>query len=187
MGTRGIFGVRFNDVDKLTYNHFDSYPGGLGQATVDNIKRFESIDEMKQLAKKLRMVSEDQKPTPLQIRALQKFADLNVSGKSLNNWYCLLRQTQGDLHTMLKCGYAINNKEFIKDSLFCEWGYIVNLDTEMLEVYRGFQEKDHDKGRYADHKTRDGYYPCALVAEFPLNDLPVDLALTIDNLLEEEK
>ena len=30
MGTRGICGFRFDDKDYLAYNHFDSYPSGLG-------------------------------------------------------------------------------------------------------------------------------------------------------------
>ena len=66
-------------------------------------------------------------------------------------------------------------RDFINSSLFCEWGYIVNFDTQELEVYRGFQEERHDKGRYAakeptkpDTGSGIDYWPCALVATFPL-------------------
>ena len=31
MGTRGAYGFRINDKDKVTYNHFDSYPDGFGK------------------------------------------------------------------------------------------------------------------------------------------------------------
>lgn len=34
MATRGVCGVRVNGVDKLSYNHNDSYPGGIGRAVV---------------------------------------------------------------------------------------------------------------------------------------------------------
>ena len=30
MGTRGFWGVRDNGRTRFTYNHFDSYPTGLG-------------------------------------------------------------------------------------------------------------------------------------------------------------
>ena len=34
MGTRGILGFRKNGLDKLAYNHFDSYPEELGANVV---------------------------------------------------------------------------------------------------------------------------------------------------------
>jgi len=37
-GTRGIIGFRLNSQDKLTYNHFDSYPDGLGVALLEEIR-----------------------------------------------------------------------------------------------------------------------------------------------------
>lgn len=30
----------------------------------------------------------------------------------------------------------IDNVSFLQDSLFCEWGYVINLDTNVLEIYR---------------------------------------------------
>src|SRR4051812_34899183 len=39
MGTRGAFGIRYGEQDKLVYNHFDSYPEGLGD------KLFQKIQE----------------------------------------------------------------------------------------------------------------------------------------------
>ena len=30
MSTRGAVGIRMNGIDKIGYNHFDSYPTGLG-------------------------------------------------------------------------------------------------------------------------------------------------------------
>lgn len=34
----------------------------------------------------------------------------------------------------------IDDSEFLNDSLFCEWTYIINLDNEQFEVYRGFNK-----------------------------------------------
>ena len=58
-----------------------------------------------------------------------------------DDWYCLLRHAQGDLN-VYKNGlrYMIDNHDFIKDSLFCEYAYIINLDTKRLEFYVGFQK-----------------------------------------------
>ena len=35
MGTRGLYGFRKNGIDKLTYNHLDSYPDWLGKKVVE--------------------------------------------------------------------------------------------------------------------------------------------------------
>ena len=38
MGTRGAVGIRMNGEDKVGYNHFDSYPEGLGNEIVTWLK-----------------------------------------------------------------------------------------------------------------------------------------------------
>lgn len=86
-----------------------------------------------------------------------------------------LRNLQGDIKGTLECGLAWNGFTFINDSLFCEWGYIVNFDTKTLEVYQGFQTDPYDKGRYATetrYRSDKSYYSCALIAELPLDHLP---------------
>jgi len=41
--------------------------------------------------------------------------------------------------------------EFIVDWLFCEWAYVVDLDNEVLEVYKGKRARDEgNKGRFDD-------------------------------------
>jgi hypothetical protein len=83
----------------------------------------------------------------------------------------LLREAQGDL-TAFKKGlrYMIDYANFLKNSLFCEWGYVINLDTNQLEVYRGFQKKPNDN-RYVVSKPDDGYYNCALAHTFDIEFL----------------
>lgn len=49
---------------------------------------------------------------------------------------------------------SINAEQFLLDSLFCEYAYIINLDTQKLEFYQGGNQFClKNKGRYAD-KTR---------------------------------
>ena len=45
MGTRGVFGFHKNGVDKITYNHYDSYPTGLGEEVVKFLKNH-GVDEL---------------------------------------------------------------------------------------------------------------------------------------------
>ena len=64
--------------------------------------------------------------------------------------------------------------DFIKDSLFCEYGYIINLDDEVLELWVGWQDKPDETNRYGTKKYEgysSDYYPCKLVATYPLNEI----------------
>lgn len=69
----------------------------------------------------------------------------------------------------------VNQEDFAKDSLFCEWAYVVNLDTEELECYKGFNKSPVPEGeRFAGPALPDnqGYYPVALAKTYSIHDLP---------------
>jgi len=186
MGTRGITGVVAGQVEKVAYNQYDSYPEGMGWETLKKLRsvvKQGKINDYKCLALHARLVSDKDKPTKAEIEKLKKYADTSVSSGDLEEWYVLLRNLQGSLFDSLKAGYIHDHKSFILDSLYCEWGYIVNLDEEVFEVYTGFQTKPHNKGRYAKllsetfEKTKKtlggtGYYPCALVKTYSFDCLP---------------
>ena len=171
MGTRGIYGYHKNGIDKLTYNHFDSYPSVLGKGIIDYVRKY-TDGEIDKAFNKIIMVKHNIKPTKKMISNCKDYTDLGVSNQSINDIYCLLRNSQGDLNPYHKgLLYMIDSKDFIKDSLFCEWGYIINLDTHKLEIYRGFN-KTRSINRYCGKSTKhqDGYYPCSLINERYLLD-----------------
>ena len=167
MGTRGCYGFRKNGIDKLTYNHYDSYPDWLGRNIVKFCKNT-SIKEMNEIFDKLILVDENSKPTAEQIAECSKYYDGSVSNQTYSDWYCLLREAQGELDAY-KDGlrYMIDSNEFIKDSLFCEYAYIINLDTNNLEFWIGFQDRPSVNNRYGTENNR-GYYPCKMKTYYPL-------------------
>lgn len=176
MGTRGCIGIRIDGKDKLSYNHSDSYFEGLGVNFVNDVQTLIAaypIGKIKDMARSMVLVG-DIPPTEDQIQKLSEYCDLGVSEKSTNDWYCLTRKLQGDLLRMLSIGIMLGNNKFIHDSLFCEFAYILNLDSEEVEFYVGFQ-KEHHSGRYwAPNKEDDGYYGCLPLAIFPMRQIPED-------------
>ena len=171
MGTRGCYGFRKNGIDKLTYNHFDSYPSYLGKIILEFFKET-SLDEMNEIYDRLIMVDEGGKPTPEQIEECKKYYDENVSKQTPEEWYCLLRKVQGKPNEY-KHGlrYMTDDGDFIKDSLCCEYAYIINLDTKQLEFWKGFQHKPDPDNRYGTNPRKeysDNYYPCKLTATYSL-------------------
>lgn len=182
MGTRGFLGFVADGREIITYNHWDSYPSGLGENVLEWLRVNVSagnMTEVKESARNIKIVTDETPITDEDVSRLAAWSDMTVGGPSDSPmWYQLLRQTQGSPVDILASGYVEDASEFPRDSLFCEWGYLVDLDTEMFEVYEGFQEASHTEGRFGqrgkieyEHRTSD-YYPVKLVASWPFNELP---------------
>lgn len=180
MGTRGFLGFVIDGQEKVAYNHWDSYPDGLGNDILTWLRSaVADRDSVIEKARALRVVPEHSTPAAEDIEALKGYADISVGSRGLDNWYVLLRRTQGDMALILEAGVIEDASDFVKDSLWAEWGYIVDLDALRFEVYRGFQQAPHSDGRFANrgpvvHALTGSYYPVALVASWPLNELPTE-------------
>ena len=184
MGTRGCYGFYKNGVTKATYNHFDSYIGGLGKDILDFVANT-SIPIMNKIFDKIELVRENDIPTIEQIENCQEYTDLSVGSQNIIDFYCLLRKAQGNLNaykTDLK--YMIDSKEFLGNSLFCEYAYIINLDKNVLEFYKGFNKvpQNNRYSKFADEKEE--YKECKLLAEYPLTEI-YEGKITLDNMEED--
>lgn len=181
MSTRGLWGFVVDGEVKVTYNHYDSYPSGLG----DDLLRFARgvargiQPSARERVAALRMVDASDGPSASDVERLARFANLNVGSQEIKDWYVLLRETQGNPVATLDAGAMIDSRDFAADSLFCEWGYVIDLDANVFEVYCGFQHAQHSDGRFAaderPERRTDGYWPIRLIATYPLDALPDEL------------
>jgi len=193
MSTRGFIGFVIDGTEKIAYNHYDSYPSALGLNVLHwlHVEPQAEPDIIREQARALRVVAVDSEPTDEDIERLQPFYNPHVGGHSDRpTWYQLLRETQGNPGLMLKAGVIEDAGRFPFDSLFAEWGYVVDFDSGVFEVYRGFQEIPHEQGRFAgredDEVWKNGYYAVALIASWPLTELPTDEAFIADISGEQE-
>ena len=114
MSTRGAIGFRYNGKDNIAYNHSDSYPDGLGIDTVTFIERVNAEDGWKQLATKVANLS-----------VIDDDADIrNLEGSPM-------------LHAVYDGALTQfpDDADFMKDGLFNEYSYIINLDKMVLECF----------------------------------------------------
>ena len=140
MGTHGVVGVVKNGQTKATYNHFDSYPEGMGVTVLKDVKNCD-LEKARENFDKIKLIEDDEDTPPKELLKLySEYGNPGVRGLSTNteikNWYQLLRKAQGTLKPFLNgtITHMIDSAYFAK-SPSCEWAYIVNLDTEKFEVW----------------------------------------------------
>ena len=182
MGTRGAYGFYHDGQTKAAYNHFDSYPAGLGVEIVNGLfmalrghvaEGEESVRKLLTFAfYSVQLVPEDGRPEGELMRNAQDHWHLPSPGED-ETWYDWLRSLQGDIRAWMTPYVSLpmpNAVHFLGDSLFCEWAYIVNIDELMLEVYKGFNKDPNAEGRYARviYADDSGYAGVRLVKTIPL-------------------
>lgn len=196
MSTRGVYGFRKNGQDKLSYKHCDSYPEWLGRRITEAIQQLPT-ERLNDLYDHIKMVSEGDDPGDVIRRMVTRVVpktDYDLEG---DDWYWTLHEFQGrldllnELYEQSGIAYMTESRDFITDSLFCEFGYIINLDTEMLEFWVGFQHKPQLGNRYGEKPTYKSYrekqyYPCALKGQWPLDDVRRDPNACVAKMVEIE-
>ncbi|HEY4755766.1 MAG TPA: hypothetical protein VIH28_06915 [Ignavibacteriaceae bacterium] len=181
MGTRSAVIIIEDEKAKGFYNQFDGYPdGGVGEEVVIELQKIDEIngwDQFKKNCKKVELVDENKKPSKLIQEKYNKFFNSGVSTGKSEEWYALLRELQGAKYIPEimsgKVEHMLDGTNFIKDSLFCEYAYVIDLDKMVLELYKGFQKEPQKGNRFGEKlaKGEDTYYPCKKVGEIALKGI----------------
>lgn len=180
MGTRGAFGFIVDEKLKLTFSQAASSPEDLGSDILYWLHEIK-VDATRQQARDLKLIHPNTFPTQAEIDSLKHYANLNIGSGSLASWNVLLHGTFSDPQEILDAGYMINGNEIPYYGLMCRWVYIVNFDTEHLEIYKTAEGETGHTGRFTDRgapwidSNGNDYYPVKLVTSFPFANLPTNL------------
>lgn len=203
MGTRNLTMVidRTGNLKVAQYGQWDGYPSGQG-VTVLNFAR--NKEKMKRLEKELENVKFYNRCDDIQtyIKKYDKKVPVwssdpdNRTEEDIYWWDCLGTRDLGGtiLESIISVDkaslpkehnekiYLYDNHEFGKDSLFCEWAYCINLQTNKLECFTGFNiDKSKEHPRFATIQeevdkefsyTDRKYYGIILIKEYDLDKLP---------------
>ena len=147
MSTRGSFIIRKSSESKELYVPMDAYPAGAGRDAVRLIKSLD-LSNLFDLLK----TEEDM------------FEESDDTSYGEPKEFCLeqlVEAYRGDQPYV----YQQIGEWYIQDSLMCEYGYVLDLDKNLLQFYVGNQKEPQDGNQFGTD-PKNGYYPCALRAEF---------------------
>lgn len=184
MGTRNLTLVqKDNKIKVAQYGQWDGYPSGNGIIILDFLKT-SNLETFKNRLDNVRIINDEElKNLWVECGAdpNSSFVTLDVSKMFGERYPSLSRDIgAGILDFILKSQKEVlltNSYNFAKDGLFCEWAYLINFDTNKLEVYIGFNKEPLNKKErfYFDgYVSENGYTPIKLVKEYDLDNLPTN-------------
>ena len=169
MGTRNLTMVLLDDkIVVAQYCQWDGYPEGQGATVVkfvENMNKEKFIEELRKLEyyKDRKEVWKIWK----EHGASENGAGLETSDKMKRYYPELHRDIGASILQLIHFGEVKKlemDLDFVNDSSFCEWAYLIDLDNDILEVYRGFNKEPLTKeDRFYTGEPPDGeYYPIKL-------------------------
>lgn len=184
MGTRNLTMVIVDGETKVAqYGQWDGYPSGQGLTALTFLRNTD-LEKFKEKLKSAKFIDDEiQKDIDnflVSIGCNGEYLNLEQSEKyyakypSLNrnhgaNILNLIMENEGDV--ILR-----DDSDFAADSLFCEWGYVIDFDKGTFEVYKGFQKKPLTKTqRFSGLNQEDNeYYPICMIKKYKLDNLPTE-------------
>ena len=139
MGHRGFHGFRYKGKYYMMYHHW-SHLTGLGFRLLSELRKMmkdDKFDEWLELFKKLRIVTENDKPTEEDILSCQPYTDDENKGND-NPWSSLLGKCHGSFEKTLRSGYMCTELDDIRHrslSLWIENVYILDFDAKKLIIH----------------------------------------------------
>lgn len=196
MGTRNLTMVIENAKPVVAqYGQWDGYPEGQGATILEFLKKTD-IEQFKQKLKKARLQTEEDKKAVndflKSIGCEDGWMNDEQSKKFNAKFPYLSRNHGGEILEMINDApddadiMLSDTTAFAGDPGFCEWAYVVNLDTNQLEVYgwdnpkakfENTFEKLFKKEPYATQLKEDKDYEGAVVGTvmaFNLDKLPTE-------------
>lgn len=180
MGTRHLTLVVLNQEYKVAqYGQWDGYPSSAGAIIVNFLREVINKGDLDRFTSRISQCS-FLKENQLQ-EILRNDPELDKNPQFSRDTGC------GVLELILHSPGGIllsSHVEFAADSLMCEYAYVIDLDKQRLEVYRGFNTEPIESGerfftlsylserKHKDLPSENKYYPIRLACWYDFNNLP---------------
>lgn len=204
MGTRHLIAVQIDGEYKIAqYGQWDGYPSGQGATVLAFISKVMAdtvtLEHFKSNLRQTRWATEEEiEAAWVDAGAEQgaEFVSMDVGERLRQKYPQLSRDTGAEvlgLVLALPAPLALKNSiDFAMDSLYCEWAYVIDFDSNTFEVFKGFN-KAPASGRFAgpvqgggpdiyrlaaaaifgnEGPGTEGYGPVQHAMTYPLDQLP---------------
>lgn len=197
MGTRNLtMVISGGEVKVAQYGQWDGHLDSSGKVVADFIVKAD-LESFKQKVDKCEFVTYENyikdKWTEAGADPNSDLVSFGVSDKFHAMFPELSRDTGAGILDLINNSNGLkikNSIDFVSDSLFCEYAYVVDLDNGILEVYEGFNNRPpHKSERFADFPIENPsslgnqYYPVGLVAEIPFEEIDEFTMRALENFL----
>lgn len=202
MGTRHLIAVQLNGEYRVAqYGQWDGYPSGQGVRVLEFLRTANLHAFAEKVAAAQWLADDEANAAWVECGAHpdSDMVSLDVANRHSARYPERSRDTGAKILPLIMeypAGIKLRDSlSFAADSLFCEWAYVIDLDTKKLEVFKGFNHSPLDPAeRFAKLPQRENasdgteYHPVRKVAEFDLGDLPSKAAfLAVTEPADEEE
>lgn len=184
MGTRNLTAVYSDgELRVAQYGQWDGYPDGQGATVLEFCKDASKLAALKIVLNRTRFVTDEEREETAKRLGMPEDGWMNQ--EQAEQWHHAYPYNNRDhgaeiLNLMVNSApeseiLLKNDIDFVNDSLFCEWAYVIDLDAGQLECYAGFVTEPHEGQRFSGDPTQrptGSYYPVRLLKKYPLDNLP---------------
>ena len=187
MGTRNLIIVIKNQEVKIAqYGNSSGYPEVVGLDILNFISIERNLIELTNRLSKICFMSEDDEKL---YRSLENkmyegnLEEMKKANEEISEKFPLVVMDFGGklLKEIIICDYEKmilkNSINFAKNSLYCEWAYVIDLDKDIFEVYKGsnlLNLSENERFFFLQDKN-EKYKPVKLIKCYNLKTLPNQL------------
>jgi hypothetical protein len=188
MGTRNLIAVYLNGEYCIAqYCQWDGYPEGQGKDVLAFCRKLQGKEVYDRFVRQLKTTVwiEEEKLNQLWKEAgadERGMIEYNLAKEFSKRYPQFSRDTGAGILDWVYYGNhnleqleLSNGITFAGDGLFCEWAYVLDLDKNQLEVYKGFHQGDiNSEERFANFERgpNSKYTPVKLRQAWSLEALP---------------
>lgn len=187
MGTRHLVAVVSGGKRRIAqYGQFDGYFTGVGDDVFNFVKNKMNFDVFKERVEALQFY------TKKELDDLDKqYENTNKdTAKLFEEHPELTRSTSAEILELVQDGSVtkvVDSWSFGADSLFCEYAYVVNLDSKVVECYTGFNRKKA-VGRFARYnRVTAEFKPVKLFKKIPFDKIHDKLGEELKKQYDEQR
>lgn len=185
MQTRGLAGFIYKKQPQFIYQNENAEPGLLGIRILKELTECEKQDKWEQVKTNIEaLISVDETESLTQHRYMHRYfrrhLPKHLVRSNATDVYELFEPIQGSFSPYLDgvMKWLPDSSSFARDSKFCKWVYVLNLDSMNFEILKGDQAIKAEplfgvcRGNEFTTYDETKYYPCKLMTTYDLNKLP---------------